>query len=381
MKREPNRRKLTEAQAQRISEPGITWDTMLPGFGIRVGARTKVWVVAVRRPGKMHPVRLRIGRWPAMSLADARGKARGMMSDGPTTSIKLVEAIGEFLEHGQSKKGRQLRENTKHQYRRNLNGYATQLLNRRFAEITRRDVARLIREIATTSGPPTASLVRSILSRLWGWGIEVGYLDVNVVSGTPNYELTKRSRVLADDELRKFWAATKAPEAHNMIARICLWTGCRRGEAGGMRWTELVDGVWRVPGARTKNHQELVLPLAKQTRAAISSWPSTAGRDHVFGCTSPHGFGGWGDAKRGLDSRLKFDEGWSLHALRRTAETRLAKLGIAKPVRDRLLNHDIGEIAESYDQYDYASEKAASLQVWADEIDRIVGCEAQSTSS
>ena len=32
------RRKLTELSVSRITDPGIVWDTLLPAFGIRVGA-------------------------------------------------------------------------------------------------------------------------------------------------------------------------------------------------------------------------------------------------------------------------------------------------------------------------------------------------------
>jgi Arm DNA-binding domain len=59
------------------------WDTLLPAFGLRVSARgRKTWIVAARRPGSQHPARLRIGLYPPMQLADARDKAREMITSG-----------------------------------------------------------------------------------------------------------------------------------------------------------------------------------------------------------------------------------------------------------------------------------------------------------
>lgn len=51
--------------------------------------------------------------------------------------------------------------------------------------------------------------------------------------------------------------------------------------------------------------------------------------------------------------------------LRRTAETRLAALGISKDVRAQLQSHGLSGVqTRHYDQYDYMVEKRAALQTW-----------------
>jgi integrase len=371
-KREPNRRRLTDLAVARLKEPGLIWDAALPGFGVRVGARTKVWVVAIRRPGALHPVRLKVGRYPDMGLADARAAARRMMESGaPAAPTNFKDVLEAFLQHGRTKKGREVRQSTAHQYRRNLGSYAVRLHNRPIQDIGRREVAELIGGIATGSGAPTASLIRSMLSRLFGWAVEVGYIDVNPVTGTPGYEIRKRSRVLSDAEIRALWQATKATTDFNLAVRLCLWCGVRRSEAGGARRSEFEDGIWRIPEDRVKNGRELVLPVAQQTLAAIAAWPTIAGRDHLFGARSTVGFNSWGDAKARLDTRLKFNRPFVLHDLRRTCETRLAQLGVIKEIRSRILNHDVGNLEDSYQHHDFRDEKAQALQLWANEIDRI----------
>jgi integrase len=372
------RRKLTELAVNRIKPPMTgrleVWDLTLPGFGLRISSTgRRTWIVAVRRPGKSNPVRLKIGALPPMSLADARGKARETMAGGaPAEPVAFKDVLAAFLQHGRTKKGRPLRQNTADQYRRNLHGYAARLHNRPIEDITRREVAELIGGIATDSGAPTASLIRSMLARLFGWAIEVGYIDVNPVTGTPGYEVLKRSRTLSDAELRAIWAATEERQDYNLIVRLCLWTGCRRGEAGGLRWPELGGAMWHLPGWRTKNGRELALPLARQTRTAIADWPRLAGRDHLFGRHSAHGFNSWSAAKSRLDARLRFNRDWDIHDLRRTVETRMAGLRIPKDHVNRVLNHAAGPVTEAYDRHDYLPEKAAALQKWANEVERIV---------
>ena len=84
----------------------------------------------------------------------------------------------------------------------------------------------------------------------------------------PSFDLP-RSRVFSDAELAALWAATHDDLDLSSIIRILLWIGCRRSEAAGMRWSELQNGVWCIPGSRTKNHRTLMLPLPRQMVAAL----------------------------------------------------------------------------------------------------------------
>lgn len=55
------------------------WDTKLPGFGLRVSPKgTKTFVLLYRTRGRKH--RLTLGRFPFMSLAEARAKALGALA-------------------------------------------------------------------------------------------------------------------------------------------------------------------------------------------------------------------------------------------------------------------------------------------------------------
>ena len=66
----------------------------------------------------------------------------------------------------------------------------------------------------------------------------------------------------------------------------------------------------------------------------------------------------------------------TVHDLRRTAGSYMAKLGVPKEVRQRVLNHGgmrKGDVTDAvYAWYDFDDEKRAALELWADALDCIV---------
>jgi integrase len=366
------RKRLTDIAVARMKDPAEVWDVLLPSFGIRVGARVKTWIVATRRPGARNPVRFKVGAYPDLGVAEARTKAREMMAAGaPVAPVKFKEMAEEFLKHGRTKKGRDWRPATLRAYQIALRTAAEPLHHRHVRDIRRRDIADLLRAVATERGATMAALTRATLGRFWSWMAEIDDdLDYNPVANAPLYEIGRRDRVLSDSELRAIWHATEEPAEYHLILRLLLLTGCRRAEVGAMRWSELVDGIWTIPSARSKNHRELVLPLPRQAVRELERALVLTGRDCLFG-QGQSGFSSWSHAKAALDGRLRFNRPWSLRDCRRTVETRLAELGVSKEIRARLLNHDVGEIEHRYQHHTFLQEKRQALRRWADALEEI----------
>jgi integrase len=363
----PKRIRFTDLAISRLTEPGIAWDILLPRFGCRVSDRSKVFIVALGTSKR------RIGRFPELSVADARRKAREMLEGGSKSIAgdRFSDLAEQFLGHSRTKRGRPLRFNTVRQYRLCLLTYAKSLHRLQIRDVTRAQVAAVITQVARERGSTSGMHCRAALSRFIGWCVANGHADFNPVQGTEGYSIGRRRRVLSDGEIAALWVATEQLHDFDMIVRMCLWTGCRRSEAGGMRWDELVDGVWSVPGTRSKNHRALVLPLARQALEAISRWPRVLGKPTLFG-RGATGFQGWFAAKKRLDARLDFAESWDLHDLRRSAQTRMIGLGVSRDLVNRILNHAMNPIDETYDLHEYSTEKANALQLWADKLSEIV---------
>ena len=78
------RKNLTHASVMALKPPATGqldyWDTRKPGFGIRVSkGGTKTWLLMYRQHGRKR--RLTLGRFPEMSVAEARARATSTLGD------------------------------------------------------------------------------------------------------------------------------------------------------------------------------------------------------------------------------------------------------------------------------------------------------------
>ncbi len=84
--------RLTELAVSKLRPPKsgkYSWhaDALLPSFGIRVYTTgRRVWGITRRWHGARHPTFRKIGELPSIGLADARSKAREILTDPGTPS-------------------------------------------------------------------------------------------------------------------------------------------------------------------------------------------------------------------------------------------------------------------------------------------------------
>jgi integrase len=192
--------------------------------------------------------------------------------------------------------------------------------------------------------------------------------------------------VLSDTEIISFWRACDAIGApFGQLFQVLLLTGCRLREAAEMTRAEVTDGVWTVPGSRTKNGRSFSLtlpPLAKEVIGRVPVIENAAG--FVFTTTGRSAVSGFSKAKQLLDTAMAKDADhavapWRLHDLRRTFVTGLASLGIALPVIERCVNHvsgSFGGVAGVYQKHEFAAEKAEALARWAAHVAGLVAGQA-----
>jgi integrase len=146
-----------------------------------------------------------------------------------------------------------------------------------------------------------------------------------------------------------------------------------------MCWSEIAGNLWTIPGVRTKNHREHVVPLTQEALALIEAQPRRNGRDWIFGI-SARGFCTWSTSKRALDERIAAQGEavfpWVVHDLRRTVATGLVdRLGVLPHIVEAILNHASGHragVAGIYNRARYAAEMCEALERWAQEVSRIV---------
>jgi len=235
--------------------------------------------------------------------------------------------------------------------------------------------------------------------------VKRGAVAVNPFAALPiSRSVTKRERVLSDQELAEIWrAAGDVAAPYGSIVRLLILTGQRRGEVAGMAWNEIADDLtaWTMPGQRTKNGTVHAVPLSTTASAIIKATLPAATKDakrvvaelRSAGALVLPGekgtYAGWSKAKRGLDKAIGDApakaagksgkaapiEPWSIHDLRRTVATGLQRLGVRLEVTEAVLNHISGSrggIAGVYQRHDWAAEKRAALDGWAAYVGAII---------
>jgi integrase len=241
--------------------------------------------------------------------------------------------------------------------------------------------------------PATQRNVYAVLRKLFNWADKRDDIAASPMArmDTPA-GVKSRKRVLSLDELFACWHASFELQApRGALVRLLMITLQRRSEVAALPWTELSHNQqhWLLPGERSKNRQDHVVPLSEQALAEFDGlgWKR---RGLVMPCsTGITPVSNFSDMKKALDKAMlpilqkRADERadaakedrhevllvpWRLHDLRRTGTTNLQALGFPIEVGERVINHHEGGEAAGiravYNLYEYLPEKTRALAAW-----------------
>ena len=133
--------------------------------------------------------------------------------------------------------------------------------------------------------------------------------------------------------------------------------------------------LWALPRERVKNNRAHTVPLSDAAVAIIQGRQRRKGIDLVFSATGHTPVSGFSSAKERLDELTAISD-WRLHDIRRTVASGMARLKIALPVIEKVLNHRSGSFAGIvgvYQHHDFADEKRGALDTWAGFVTTLVG--------
>jgi integrase len=355
------------------------------------------WAVRYRASGR--PRKLTLGQYPSVDLKSARELARSALAKvaggaDPGAEKKaakaaaivpandMVEAVvGRFVSHYVR---RQLKASTAHEVERILGKeVAGSWRGRRLSQIGRADIHNLLDSIVERGSPITANRALSWLRRMCNWAVERGVLGANPCAGirAPSTE-TVRDRVLSDAELKAVWEAAGALEpVYAGFIKLLILTGQRLREVSEMEWKEIdLDArLWTLPGKRAKNGVQHEIPMPDLAIEILKACPRIAGSDFVFTVSGRRPIQGHHIVKRRLDKLMPGTPSWTMHDIRRTVASGMARLGVNLPFIEKLLNHVSGSFAGIvgvYQRHSFADEKRAAMQTWARYVEAIVRGEA-----
>jgi integrase len=259
-------------------------------------------------------------------------------------------------------------------------------------ELRRSHVAEMLDKVEDEAGPVQADRVRAYLRKALSWYAERDdEFNLNAafvrVGARANPKERARTRVLSDDELRTIWPLLSEAGTFGALLKTLLLTAQRRDEVANMVWTEIgADGIWTIPAERYKTKRSNHVPLSNAALAVIEAQPKIGGCDYVFPSRTETPFSGFGKNKARLDKaallymQKRCKKGpeveplpnWTLHDLRRTAKTLMARAGVRPDISERVLGHVIAGVEGTYDRHSYADEKRDALEKLAAMIERIL---------
>lgn len=314
----------------------------------------KSYLVQYRYRASGRSRRKTIGRHgPLLSLHEARGIARGYLSDVLRGGDPVAQARGERTaptvntlaehyidKHAIPKKRPGSIKNDRGMLARFI---LPSLANRNVSEIKHQDVQVLHNAMRET--PYQANRTLSLLSKMFELSVRWGWRTDNPARGVEKFHEEKRHRWLSGAELsRLIDALDRHPNqlAANAI-RLQLLTGARIGEILTAKWVDfdLDRGVWIKPSHHTKQKRTEHLPLSRSAQDLLLQLRETSieRSEHLFPGRNPSR--PLTDLKRFWKSILSTAEieDYRMHDNRHTHASHLVSSGMSLAIVGRLLGH------------------------------------------
>lgn len=356
---------LTDLQVRKLKAPDsgqkAYFDPGMKNFGVRVSqGGTKTFIVLLGSQRK----RRTLGRYPDLSLADARVLAKeaqvsfAMDADKPraaASDISFDEARRQFL--GDSE--RRNKASTAAEYRRLLNKYFA--FKGKMADISKADIVASVDALRQTPSEQKHAFVA--IRTMMNWCLRRGLIDHSPVP-LLSFPVVSRERVLTDDELRTVWhRAVEYGYPYGRIVQLLILTGQRRGEIAGLQWSWVGEDTITLPAGFTKNKRSHTFPISAMVMDVLEGLPESDGLLFPARGHEDRSFSGWSKSKPKFDEAISV-EGYTLHDLRRTFSSNMARLGAPIHVTEKLLNHVSGTVsgvAAVYNRYSYMDEMREAL--------------------
>ena len=275
------------------------YDAQLPGFGLRVTPKgTKSFIFLYRVDGKQK--RATLGRYPALSLAEARAQARDILDhrndpeEEKYSEDTYAEAVAVFIkEYAIRKKGnrrwkvqQQLLMNAGRKFDngkmiRADSGWAESLIT----DITRKDIRAALNARMEAGTPYIANRTFEALRTFYRWLYREDYVAVNLMDKfeKPFDGEAVSERVWTDEEIRSLWTS-KLDGLWTSCLRLMLLMGQRKSEIAGMLWSEidLDEGVWILSKERHKGKRGHAFPLSALAVRILKGIPKVKDCPFVF---------------------------------------------------------------------------------------------------
>jgi len=347
----PKRVLFSKTKAAAIPAPPsgrvYVYDERTRGLALCItAAGSRTWYTYRWQHGR--PVRFRLGKFPDLTVENARRLAEAVTGDiargkdvqEERRRAREVPTLAALFAHWRDTYARVHRKTWKDDERQ-FEKYLKDLHNRRLNTIRPADVAKWHLKIGEEHGRVQANRTLGLLTTVFNKAGELGYDGPNPCTKVRRFAEEERDRFLQGDELGRFFTAVNAePELYRDFFLVALLTGARRGNVQAMAWEDvnLDAAIWRIPA--TKAGVAVVTPLCAAALEILA-------RRHAARDDSPWVFPASGRTGHLVDPRKSWErikaaaelEDIKIHDLRRSLASWQAMTGSTLLVIAKSLGH------------------------------------------
>ncbi|HHX8660524.1 TPA: tyrosine-type recombinase/integrase [Vibrio alginolyticus] len=389
-------------------------------LGVKVFASgNKGFVFRYYREGKR--LFIQLGRFPALSLVDARKEAHKlglMLKQGldPKFELTNAEKKREAARREEESKGslellfqsyvNQMKKEGKRTYQnvyRSLEKEVYPFISRetKACDVTTADIVTILAHMIQRGAATQSNRVRSYLHAAFNYGLShdndpANYLRdakfglaFNPVSSIPKQKDAERvgERYLTFTELHQFMhdiefdiEGVRASEMMRCLILLCIHTGGQRPyEIAASKWTAInwEEKSMLITPDLSKNKRSHLIPLTNSALSILKRLQnSELGGPFIFPHHKNENEHVRLDSLSQAIARYRNDHSDFEHFiprdLRRTCKTLLGEIGVSKLVRDRLQNHALNDVSSKhYDRYEYLTEKRHALNLWEEKLMKV----------
>ena len=338
---------------------------------------------------------LALGKYPAVSLAEARKKRdeqRDIVDAGkhPTREKKIQKLR---RAHDCANTFEKIARRWLDMKEESLNEkYAIQCLSRLeqhvfpkigdlpVADITIPDVVGVVEAIGKRGTIETAKRMQQLMGQVFRYAAQRGLCQHNPAADLRDILPSKEEKHFAcihPSELPELIAKIEARDNDftKYAMKLLMLTFVRTGELIGAKWEEIdwAKEEWHIPKERMKMNRPHVVPLSSQAIAILKELQNRTGdKIHVFHSPASKSLHiSNGTVLMGL-RRMGYQNKMTGHGFRTLASTILNEKGYHKDHIERQLAHeDDDKIRSAYNRAEYLLERKKMMQEYADHLNAV----------
>ncbi|WP_427771172.1 tyrosine-type recombinase/integrase [Comamonas thiooxydans] len=255
-----------------LKQGTVLRDRVVCGFCLKVNARTKTFMVATSVRGRQF--RRTLGRWPLLSVSEARDKAielirdcrNGVMPAAPAKAARELPTLSEVIPAYSSAK--KLKASSQTRYQSFFRTHFADWLSRPVTAMQGQAFAAHCHDFANTKGSALVELGRGVIGSLFKYVNAVHGLDLATpftklaAAGLMPERAKPRPRTLQTSDLPAWKKAVDTlSEPQRDCLMLLLYTGLRRNECSELKRAQIdfERGLLSIP--MTKNGKPHSLPI------------------------------------------------------------------------------------------------------------------------